>query len=33
MQVTLGNVSTDLQDVELTWKLILNAADEVEKSR
>jgi hypothetical protein len=33
MQVTPGNITTGLQDVELIWKLILDAADELGKVR
>jgi aromatic-L-amino-acid decarboxylase len=31
IRIAIGNIATGLQDVELAWKLILDAADEVLK--
>ena len=33
IRIAIGNIATGLQDVELAWKLILDAADEVLASR
>jgi aromatic-L-amino-acid decarboxylase len=31
IRIAIGNIATGLQDVELAWKLILDAAEEVGK--
>jgi aromatic-L-amino-acid decarboxylase len=33
IRIAIGNIATGLADIELTWKLILDAAEEVEKAK
>jgi aromatic-L-amino-acid decarboxylase len=33
IRVAIGNIATGLADIELTWKLLLDAAEEVEKAK